>query len=189
MAAEHLQVPAGSLQVKDGVVTDPSSRDKRVTYAQLVQGKRIERHLDKAPLKPVSAYTVVGQSSRRKDALDKVTGKAKYAADMAIPGTLHARILRLPAHGATLKSADTTAAKKVAGAQVVRDGDLVAVLHERPDLADRALRLIQSQFEPPQPSVDDTTIFDHLLKTAPQGQVLGESGSLADGEKLAATIV
>jgi nicotinate dehydrogenase subunit B len=189
MAAEHLEAPAGRLQVKAGVVSDPSSPGKRVTYAQLVQGKRIERHLAKVPVKPVSAFTVVGQSPRRKDALEKVTGKAKYAADMAITGTLHARILRPPSHGATLKDVDTTAAEKVAGARVVKDGDLVAVLHERPDLADKALGLIKAQFDRPQPTFDDKTIFDHLLKAAPPAQVVGESGSLAEGEKLSASIV
>jgi isoquinoline 1-oxidoreductase len=189
MAAEQLQAPAGRLQVKAGVVTDPSAPGKRVTYAQLVQGKRIERRLEKVPVKPVSAFRVVGQSPRRKDALEKVTGKARYAGDFAVPGMLHARVLRPPAHGATLRDLDTAAAEKVDGVRVVRDGDLVAVLHERPDLADKALRLVKARFDPPQPSVDDKTIFDHLLKTAPQPRLVGESGSLAEGEKLAANIV
>jgi nicotinate dehydrogenase subunit B len=189
MAAEQLQAPAGRLQVQAGVVTDPSAPGKRITYAQLVQGKRIERRLEKAPVKPVSAFSVVGQSPRRKDALEKVTGKARYAGDFAVPGMLHARVLRPPAHGATLRDLDTAAAEKVDGARVVRDGDLVAVLHERPDLADKALRLVKARFDPPQPSVDDKTIFDHLLKTAPQPRLVGESGSLAEGEKLAANIV
>ncbi len=191
LAAEHLQAPRERLQVKAGVVTDPSAEGKRVSYAQLVQGKRIERHLDKVPVKPVAAYTVVGQSPRRKDALEKVTGRARYAGDMGPPGTLHARILRPPAHGASLNDVDTTPAEKVAGARVVRDGDLIAVLHERPDLADKALELIRirAQFIRPQPTVDDKTIFDHLLKAAPPPRVVGESGSLAEGEKLAATIV
>ncbi len=189
MATEHLQVEAGRLRVKAGVVTDSAAPGKRVTYAQLVQGKRIERHLEKAPVKPVAAYTVVGQSPRRKDAIEKVTGKARYAGDMAIPEMLHARILRPPAHGATLKDVDTSAAEKVPGARVVKEGDFVAVLHERRDLADQALGLMRAQFELPRPSVDDQAIFDHLLKTAPRGQVLNESGSLSEGERLAAAIV
>ena len=189
MATEHLQVEAGRLRVKAGVVTDPSAPGKHVTYAQLVQGKRIERHLEKAPVKPVAAYTVVGQSPRRKDAIEKVTGKARYAGDMAIPEMLHARVLRPPAHGATLKDVDTSAAEKVPGARVVKEGDFVAVLHERRDLADQALGLMRAQFELPRPSVDDQEIFDHLLKTAPRGQVLNESGSLSEGERLAAAIV
>ena len=128
MAAEQLQAPAARLQVKAGIVTDPSSPGKRVSYAQVVQGKRIERHLEKVPAKPVAAFSVVGQSPRRKDAIEKITGKAKYAGDMTIPGMLHARILRPPAHGAALKDVDISAAEKATGAKVVRDGDLIAVL-------------------------------------------------------------
>ncbi|MBI4874934.1 MAG: xanthine dehydrogenase family protein molybdopterin-binding subunit [Acidobacteria bacterium] len=186
LAAERLQAPAERLQAKGGVVTD---RDRHVTYAELVQGKRIERHLEKAPVKHVSAYTVVGQSPRRKDALEKVTGQAKYAADMALPGTLHARILRPPAHGATLKSADTSAAEKYPGARVVRDGDLIAVLHERPDLAEEALGLVKAQFERPRPTVDDKTIFNHLLKASPPGQVVAESGDLTEGARQCESLV
>ncbi len=189
MAAEQLQAPVERLQVKAGVVSDSSAPDKRVSYAQLVRGKHRERHLEKVPVKPVRAYTVVGQSPRRKDALEKVTGQAKYAGDIAIPGTLHARILRPPAHGATLKDVDTTAAEKVEGVRVVKDGDLVAVLHERPDVADKALGLVKAQFEPTRPGADDKTIFDHLLKAAPPGRVVAESGNLAEGEKLASSIV
>jgi isoquinoline 1-oxidoreductase len=189
LAAERLQAPVGRLQVKGGVVSDPSAKGQRVTYAQLVQGKRIERHVAKAPPKPVSAYTVVGQSPRRKDALEKVTGKARYAGDMAIPGTLHARILRPPAHGATLKDVDTSAAEKMAGVRVVKEGDLIAVLHERPDVADKALGLVKAQFSRPQTGLDDKTIFDHLLKAAPPPRVVGQSGNLAEGEKLSASVV
>jgi len=189
MAAEHLEAPAGRLQVREGVVTDPSGPDKRVTYAQLVQGKRIERHVENFAVKSVPAFAVIGQSPRRKDAFEKVTGKARYAGDLAIPGTLHARILRPPAHGATLKEVDTAAAEKVDGVRVVRDGEFVAVLHERPDIAGEALGLIKARFDVPKGAVDDKTIFDHLLKAAPEAQVVGESGSLSDGERLAASVI
>jgi len=188
LASEKLQVPVDQLAVKDGVVRDSRDPSKRVTYAELVQGKRIERHLEKVPVKPVSVYTVVGTTVARKDALEKVTGRARYAADMGLPGTLHARIVRPPAHGAKLKDLDTGAAEKIPGARVVRDGDLVAVLHEHPDVADRARALVKVQFDVPVPAVDDTTIFDHLVKGAPEGRVIAESGNLQEGVKLAASV-
>ncbi len=187
MASEQLGVPADRLSVNAGVVT--AGQGKSITYSKLVGGKRIERHLEKAPVKPVSAYKVVGQSPRRKDALEKVTGKAKYAADITLPGLLHARVLRPPAHGATLKSADTSAAEKTPGIRVVKDGDLIAVLHEHRDVADAALELIKAQFDTPAAAVDDKTIFDHLVKNAPAGRVVAESGDLAQGAKLAKDIV
>jgi isoquinoline 1-oxidoreductase len=189
IAAERLQAPVERLQVKGGVVTDPAAAGKRVTYGQLVEGQRIERHLANVATKPVKTYTLVGHPAARKDALEKVSGKAKYAGDFMFPGLLHARLVRLPAYGAAMKSVDTSAAEKF-GARVVKDGDLVAVLHERPDLADRALGLVKAQFEHPQPSVDDRSIFDHLLKTAPRAQPAGRpTGDVAEGEKLAASIV
>jgi nicotinate dehydrogenase subunit B len=190
MSADYLHLPSVEhLRVKDGVVTYTQDEHKSVSYAKLVEGKRIEHHLEKVPVKPVAAFTVIGKAPRRKDALEKVTGKARYAADMTPPGTLHARILRPPAHGATLKELDTAVAEKVPGVRVIRDGEMIAVLHEQPDVADRALGLIRARFEPPQPSEDDRTIFDHLLKAAPPLQMVDEKGSLAEGEKLATSVV
>ena len=179
MAAEQFNAPAERLQVSEGVITDPA-QGKRVTYAELVQGKRIERHLGKVPLKSVAAFKVIGKSPQRKDAMEKVIGKAKYAGDITVPGMVYARILRPPAHGAKLKNVDTSAVEKMSGAQVVRDGDLIAVVHDRPDLADKALALIKAEFEHPQTGLDDKSIFDHLLKNAQPPKVMAESGTVAE---------
>ena len=43
-----------------------------------------------------------------------------------------------------LKSVDYTEAEKMTGVQVVREGDLIAVLHELPDVAERALGTINN---------------------------------------------
>jgi len=188
MAAERLDAPAARLRAKSGVITDPDAPGKQIAYAQLVEGKRIERHLANVPLKPVVQFTIAAHPAARKDALDKVTGKGKFAADFSFPGLLHGRIVRPPAHGAKLLSADTSAAETF-GARVVRQGNLVAVLHERPDLADRALSMVKAQFEPAPAGVNDKTIFDHLLKTAPPARPAGGSGDLAAGEKESAAIV
>jgi len=72
---------------------------------------------------------------------------AKYAGDLTFPGMLHARVLRPPAHGAKLKGVDTTAAEKIPGVQVVRGGEMLALLHEYRDVADKALALVKAQFE------------------------------------------
>jgi len=50
---------------------------------------------------------VLGRPGRRRDAQAKVTGSARYAGDMTLPGMLHARMVRPPVHGATLESLDT----------------------------------------------------------------------------------
>ena len=102
---------------------------------------------------------------------------------------LYARILRPPAHGAKLISVDTSAAKTIEGAMVIQDGDMIAVLHEDPELADQALKKIKAQWEKPEAQVDDKTIFDHLLKVAPAGEIVFEGGNLAEGEKASKSII
>jgi isoquinoline 1-oxidoreductase len=182
MASERLEVPLEQLSVKDGVIRHASGQ-KQITYAQLVAGKHIARHIDKVPVKLAAQVKIFGESPARKDALEKVTGKAIYSGDLKFEGLLHARIVRPPAHGATMKDVDVSAAEKLPGVTVIRDGDLVAVLHGRRDRADAALERIKAQFDAASAGPNDQTIFDHLVKHAPQPRVVHESGNLAEGEK------
>ena len=184
MASERLKVPAERLQVKAGAISEAGKPSNKVTYGELVEGKRIERHLENVPVRSTD-FKVIGTSPRRKDALDKVTGRAQYAGDLLPEGLLHAAIVRPPAHGAKLKSADTSGAEKVAGARVVKEGDLIAVLHERRDIAVQALGQVKAEFENPPAGPDDRSIFDHLRKTAPRPRTVGQSGDLNEGERLA----
>jgi len=188
MASERLQVQASQLQVQAGIIRESGKPSNAVTYGQLVEGKRIERHLADVPVK-AGGFKVIGTSPGRKDGMDKVTGRAQYAGDIMLPGMLHAAILRPPAHGATLKSADTSAAEKVSGARVVKDAAMIAVLHERPDVAAAALASIRAEFENPPAGPDDQTIFDHIQKTAPQPRIVTQGGDLAEGERLADSVI
>jgi len=186
MAAESLKVPLDRLIAENGVIFDSSQSTNRVTYSELTKGKIMERHLKgKAPLEDATKFTVVGKPFLRSDALEKVTGKAKYAADIRLPGMLYAGILRPPAHGATLKRVDPSDAKQMVGVLVVREGDLVAVLHEHPDRAWEALGKIRAEFEPSKSKLDDKNIFNHLLEVAPAGTVVKEGGNLETGRSLA----
>jgi len=185
MAAEHLAQPVAQLQVKDGVVTGGG---KSVTYGELVQGRRIERHLEKAPWKPVRSFNIIGKPARRKDALAKVTGKALYAGDVVLPGMLRARIARPPAHGVHF-SVGTAGASKIEGARVVADGDMAAALHEHRESAEQALDAFERLSEQLKPGVNEKTIFEHLLKNSPPPQMVAEAGNLAEGEKLSSSVL
>jgi isoquinoline 1-oxidoreductase len=190
LAAEQLGTPVEQLAVENGVVFDEKSKSRRVSYAELAKGKRIERHLEAPPpIKTPAELKVIGKPTMRRDALAKVTGAAKFAGDMRPVGMLYAKILRPPAHGAKLRSVDVSGANEVKGAQVVRDGDLVAVLHERPDEAERALSKIKTEFETPQSDLDDSTIFEHLLKVASEGEDVSRGGDLKGGEARATGVI
>ncbi|MFQ5865557.1 MAG: molybdopterin cofactor-binding domain-containing protein [bacterium] len=187
LASEHLKVPTSQLTVKDGVVLDKTKKDHQVTYAQLAQGKKITRHLqEKAAVKKASEFKIMGRPVLRRDAIEKVTGQAKFAADIHFPEMLYARILRPPAHGAKLIHADTSVARKIEGVQIVQEGDLIAVLHKYPDEAEKALAKIEAKFDLPESKLDDENIFEHLLKVAPEGNTVAQGGDIKSGEKHAA---
>ena len=188
MGSERLKTPVDQLRVHAGIVSQSDKPSNAVTYGQLVAGKRIERHLANVPVK-AAGFQAIGTSPPRKDGLDKVTGRAIYAGDILLPGLLHAAILRPPERGAALKSADTSAAEKMSGVRVVKDGGMIAALHARPDLAVEALGKIRSEFENPPASPDDQTIFDHIQKLAPPPRVVGQSGDLAEGERQAGSVI
>ncbi len=182
LAAERLGVPPERLQVQAGVVSVMGAPGRQATYGELVQGKRIERHLQDVKVKPVSQFTLVGKAVPRLDGRAKVTGGAQYAADIVPAGTLQACLLRPPAHGAKLLTVDVAEAEKLPGVKVIRDGDLVAVLHARPDLAREALGRVKATFQPSPSTLDNQTIHTHLLKAAPVARELAAKGDLTRGE-------
>ncbi|HTX20015.1 MAG TPA: molybdopterin cofactor-binding domain-containing protein [Bacteroidota bacterium] len=183
MASEKLKIDAANLTVSNGVISDKKDPKKKATYGELSEGKRIERHIGLKKLKAPSEFKVIGTSALRRDAELKVTGKAMYAGDIRLPGMLYAKILRPPAHGAKLISADLSEAKKVDGVQVVKDGDFIAVIHKFPDVAEAALGKIEAKFSPFEDHLDDKNIFEHFLKVADEGKVIAKTGDLPAGEK------
>ncbi|MSQ40910.1 MAG: xanthine dehydrogenase family protein molybdopterin-binding subunit [Dehalococcoidia bacterium] len=64
-------------------------------------------------------YKVVGTRPIRHDGLDKVTGRARYGADVLLPGMLHAKILRSPHAHARIKRIDTSKALAMPGVKAV----------------------------------------------------------------------
>ena len=67
-------------------------------------------------------YRVVGTRPVRHDGTDKVTGRAKYGADFAAAGVLHAKVLRSPHAHARIKSIDTAKALAAPGVRAVITG-------------------------------------------------------------------
>ncbi|MEE4601779.1 MAG: molybdopterin cofactor-binding domain-containing protein [Desulfobacteraceae bacterium] len=190
LAAERLICPVTRLVTENGLIFDRNRPMSRVTYGELTAGKIVERHLKDLPsLKPASEYTISGRSYLRRDAFEKVTGKARYTADIRLPGMVYARILRPPAHGAKRLRVDTSTAERMKDVQVIRDGDLIAVLHPHPDGAAKALDSIKADFDLPDTGINDETIFKHLLANAPEPVVASEAGNPKEGEKKAASII
>ncbi len=64
-------------------------------------------------------YKVVGTRPIRHDGVEKVTGQARYGADMRLPGMLYGKILRSPYAHARIKSINTRHAEELPGVHAV----------------------------------------------------------------------
>ena len=186
LASEQLKIPEENLQVKDGIVFDRAHPEKAVKYGWLSKGEKIERYKGGKPaVKNHTQFNFVGQSRLHSDAEQKVTGEAHYTGDIQIPGTVYARILRPPSHLVELVSVDYSEAEKMEGIEVVRDGDLVAVVHESIELAERALATVKAEYTADDKEIDDKNIFEYLLNAPSESSELSYDGDVDEGEKMA----
>ena len=82
--------------------------------------KKYENKTESSPdPRDLDKYATVGKSLPRVDAADKVTGRAKYTADLSFQNMLYGKILTSPiAHG-RIKSIDTSKAEALAGVKLV----------------------------------------------------------------------
>jgi len=86
-------------------------------------------------------YKVIGTRPVRPDGVDKVTGRAKYGADINMPGMLHGAILRSPiAHG-IIRSIDASEAEAMDGVHGV------LVFDDMPKLGSAILDLGEGLFD------------------------------------------
>ena len=84
-------------------------------------------------------YKVVGTRPIRHDGIDKVTGAAKYGADIQLAGMLHGKVLRSPYAHARIRSIDTGRAEALPG--------VLAVLTAKdfPIIQDQVIDLAETQ--------------------------------------------
>jgi isoquinoline 1-oxidoreductase len=184
LASEKLEIPVSRLEASEGKVFAKNNRSESVSYEELTNGKKIVRSLDEKPeLKKPSEFDYIGKSFLRTDAREKVTGKARYAADIQLPGMLYARIARPPEHGSTLISSDTSKAEAMDGVTVLKEDDFIVALHAYPEKAEQAVNAIETRWKTSAPKADKDTIFDHILKNATNSKVEHSGGNLETGKE------
>ncbi len=76
-------------------------------------------------------YNVVGTRPPRHDGFDKVTGAARFGADINLPGMLHGKILRSPHAHARIRSIDTSKAEALPGVMAVATAQDFPIVQER----------------------------------------------------------
>lgn len=147
----------------------------------------------------MASLTSVGISAERVEGKAKVTGEALYAADVIIPGMLWGKCLRSPFPHARIRSIDTTQARALPGVHAVItaqdiDGALIgrylmdmpiladgvvrfigekvaAVAAESPEIAEKALSLIEVDYE------ELAAVFDAVEAMQPDAPVVHDDSS------------
>ncbi|HTR38806.1 MAG TPA: molybdopterin cofactor-binding domain-containing protein [Bryobacteraceae bacterium] len=134
MASQQLGVPVDQLTAADGVISAKSDVSKRVTYGQLVGGKKFHLALDpSAKRKPPSEWTVLGKPIHRLDIPEIVTGQFEFVHNVRVPGMLHGSVVRPPATGATVESVDESSVQGMPGlVKVVVKKNFVGIVAEKP---------------------------------------------------------
>ena len=64
-------------------------------------------------------FKIIGTRQPKLDAAERVTGRAKYASDLFLPGMLHAKILRSPHPHAKVVNLDIEKAKALPGVKAI----------------------------------------------------------------------
>lgn len=177
MAATEWKTTTASLKAEDGKVIQSSS-GKSLSYGALTKGKKVLKPVnDNVSLTPSDKWKVAGKSIPKINGRDFITGKHKYTSDLTMPGMMYGKIVRAPANGATLVSADTTKAKSIPGVMIVEEKDFIGVIAPDSQTAESALWEIKAEWKiSPQPSRD--TIFTYLKEKAQPGRSENTQGNV-----------
>lgn len=158
-AAAQWQLPVSALAVRDGVISVTADPARRISYAQLIGGRRFDVPLQwnkavgnlmdakgQAEPKARADYRLVGQSPQRRDLQGKVFGTSDFITDVKVPGMWHARLIRPPQAGGHVQSVDLNSIAAWPQAQVVHEKDFLAVVAPREWTAVQAARALQVQW-------------------------------------------
>jgi CO/xanthine dehydrogenase Mo-binding subunit len=179
MASRRLGAPVEQLSVANAVITAKGDASKRVTYGELIAGKRFDVTLSGAnvnaatgvaKVKAVQELKYTGQSPQRDDIPAKVDGSMKWAVDVKLPGMVHARNVKPVFAGAKLTGIDESSVRGLPGfIKVVSKGNYVAVVCEREEQAIRAARQLKTTWEKPAaaPFPASEELFNYMRSATP----------------------
>ena len=163
----------------------PAASERAVVYAKGDVGTRDPKTWH------VAGNRVEGEKADRRSARSIARGEARFASDTAVEGMLHGRVLRQPAIGGELRSANLEPANAMDGVLAVRDEDFVGVAAGSPVRAEEALAAVNAQWDvAAQPSEAE---LDEYLRAHPieeegwEGQFRHESGNVDRAIAKAAT--
>ena len=177
-AAQRWKADRSKLSAGDGRVRDTAS-GRSASYGELTRGEDLAATVSaEAARTPASSWKVAGKAAPKVDGRDFVTGRHRYSSDWSLPGLLHGKVLRPPSFQATLVSVDSTAAEKIPGVRVVRDGDFVGVAAPDVTTAERALAALSPQWREVAGQPSNANLFEYLRTKAGPAEERQGGGSI-----------
>jgi len=134
LASERLGIPVDQLTANDGAIGANGKAAKKVTYGELIGGKKFNLTVNaKAKRKDPRQWTVLGKPVQNPDLPAIVTGQFEFVHNVRVPGMLHGRVVRPPAVGATVMAVDESSVQDMPGlVKVVVKKNFIGVVAEKP---------------------------------------------------------
>ncbi|WP_354644070.1 molybdopterin cofactor-binding domain-containing protein [Kitasatospora camelliae] len=167
-AAHRFDLPAAQLETRDGAVVAPDGRTADYGSLAVAAAGVLVPEVPVRP-KPPERQRLVGRPTGRIDARDIVTGRARYAGDLDVPGAVPTVVSRPPTIGGTVRSYDASAASAMPGVLgVVKVATGVAVLAETFDQALKAKAALKVDWAPgPAAAYSDADVRARLRAAHP----------------------
>ena len=174
LASERLGVPVDQLTIADSVISVTSDASKRVSYGELVGGRKFNFTLDRnAKRKHPSEWTILGKPIPHPDLPALVTGQFEFVHNVRVPGMLHGRVIRPPAVGATLVSVDESSVKDSPGlVKVVVRNNFVGVVAQKPWQAIQSAKKLKVTWTPGTGLPSHANFHEHLRNQTPTRDTL-----------------
>jgi len=160
-AAQRWNADPSTLTAAEGRVTNPITSHS-LAYGEITHGQKLTQTVSgDPPFTLASAWKIAGTALPKAEGRDFVTGKHQFPSDIVRPGMMIGKVPRPAGFNGTVVSADTSAAEKMAGVQVVRDGNFVGVIASDAWTAEQALSAIQAKWNVP-PQISNKELFEYL---------------------------
>ena len=187
-AAETWGVDASGCRAENGTVIHDAS-SQRLTYGDLSAKAATLQMPDKVALKDPKDFKVIGRSLKRRDSVDKTTGRAQYSIDFMLPDLKVAVPQASPIIGGKLVGMDEKAALAVSGVRrVVRFDDTVAVIADHTGAARKGLAALNPEWEGGALTYSTANLVSDLDKAAAgEAVVATNEGDVKNAASVAAT--
>jgi nicotinate dehydrogenase subunit B len=143
-AGTLMDLPPSTLFLLGGCVMAPD--DRAIPYEDLVRNEPLTGPIPDFPGTPNRALDAPASKPMRLEARSILTGKAKYPADIRLPGMLRGHMLHSPRPGMKLALLEDSLARAVPGATVIRDGDFAGVVADRDEALFAALHALRAEW-------------------------------------------